>query len=252
MQHPLEPLQSPSLPEVFIARFEELILSGRLAIGERLPSERELAMQLGVSRPIVHQGLVELAARGLVTLKPRVGAVVSDYRRDGSLALLSSLLTHRGSDLEPELLESLLGMRRLIEVETARLAARRRRKADLQALRALVDREAALDRSEVPAITDVDFDFHHQVALASGNMVYPMLIKSCESAYKSLSERFFAAGPMADFVFAQHRALMEAISRRQAGRAANIMDRLLKHGRAELLQALDQSEEEDQGERQDP
>jgi len=249
MKHLLEPLQSPSLPEVFIARFEELILSGRLAIGERLPSERELAIQLGVSRPIVHQGLVELAARGLVTLKPRVGAVVSDYRRDGSLALLSSLLIHRGSELEPRLLDGMLAMRRLIEVEAAKLAARQRRKEDLQELRALLEREAATERTDVPAVTDVDFDFHHQVALASGNIVYPMLIKSCESAYKSLSERFFAAGPMAELVFSQHAQLVEAISRRQAGRAATIMDRLLKHGRAELLAALEQNRDGDKSER---
>jgi DNA-binding FadR family transcriptional regulator len=242
MRSPLEPLQSPSLPEVFIARFEELILSGRLAIGERLPSERELAVQLGVSRPVVHQGLVELAARGLVTLKPRVGAVVSDYRRHGSLTLLSSLLTHRGSDLDPALLDSLLAMRRLIEVEAARQAARQRSKADLQALRELLDREASVEVANVSAVADVDFDFHHQIALASGNIVYPMLIKSCEDAYKSLSGRFFAAGPMAQQVFEQHAKLVEAISRRQAARAAQLMEALLKHGRTELLKALERAD----------
>jgi len=239
MQSPLEPLQTPSLPDVFIDRFEELILSGRLVIGERLPSERELSVQLGVSRPVVHQGLVELAGRGLVTLKPRVGAVVSDYRKHGSLTLLSSLLTHSGGDLAPAILDSMLSMRCLIEVEAARLAARQRSKTDLENLRELVAREEALDTANIAAVTDADFEFHHQVALASANMVYPMLIKSCESAYKSLSGRFFAAGPMAPMVFGQHATLVDAISRRQAGRAATLMEQLLKHGRTELLKAID-------------
>ncbi|MFA6032330.1 MAG: GntR family transcriptional regulator, partial [Myxococcota bacterium] len=88
----LAPLKAESLKEVFISRFEGLILSGQLATGQKLPSERELAMTLGVSRPVVHEGLVDLAAKGLVSMKPRVGAFVNDFRREGSITLLSSLL----------------------------------------------------------------------------------------------------------------------------------------------------------------
>lgn len=52
MRDLLEPIKSDSLVDVFIQRFEALILSGKITIGERLPSERELAIQLGVSRPV--------------------------------------------------------------------------------------------------------------------------------------------------------------------------------------------------------
>ena len=58
----LEPIKTDSLKDVFVIRFEELILSGKVKIGQKLPSERELALQLGVSRPVVHEGLVELAS----------------------------------------------------------------------------------------------------------------------------------------------------------------------------------------------
>ena len=133
MQELLAPLQSPSLKDVFIERFEELILSGQLKIGQKLPSERELALRLGVSRPVVHKGLVDLEAKGLVTLMPRVGAVVNDYRREGSLALLNSLVTYQKGRLGPDLQTSLLDVRRLFEVETARLAARHREDAHLNA-----------------------------------------------------------------------------------------------------------------------
>ena len=53
----LEPLKTDSLVEAFVKRFEELILSGKITIGQQLPSERELAKTLGVSRPVVHDGL---------------------------------------------------------------------------------------------------------------------------------------------------------------------------------------------------
>ena len=101
MREMLQPLRAASLKDVFIERLEELILSGKVSMGEKLPSERALALQLGVSRPVVHSGLVELAARGLVTLTPRVGAVVNDYRRQGSLALLNSLISYRRGALDP-------------------------------------------------------------------------------------------------------------------------------------------------------
>ena len=73
MQVLLKPIRTESLKELFIRRFEELILSGKFPIGQKLPSERELALQLNVSRPVVHEGLVDLAAKGLVTMIPRVG-----------------------------------------------------------------------------------------------------------------------------------------------------------------------------------
>ncbi len=89
------PIKAESLKDIFVSRFEELILSGKLSIGEKLPSERELALQLSVSRPVVHEGLVELASKGLITLKPRVGATVNDYRKEGSPDILFSLFEYQ-------------------------------------------------------------------------------------------------------------------------------------------------------------
>ncbi|HOI11649.1 MAG TPA: winged helix-turn-helix domain-containing protein, partial [Myxococcota bacterium] len=56
----LEPLRAVRLKDAFLERFERLILSGELAPGDRLPPERDLAVRLGVSRPVVHEALLEL------------------------------------------------------------------------------------------------------------------------------------------------------------------------------------------------
>jgi DNA-binding FadR family transcriptional regulator len=189
----LQPLRPASLKDALVERLEELILSGHVSIGDKLPSERVLALQLGVSRPVVHEGLVELAARGLVTLKPRVGAQVNDYRRQGSLALLNSLISYRQGALDPALLEGLLSLRRLLESETARLAARNRTRDDLHELEQVLAREQKVDPRNIDALVDVDFDFHHRVALASGNPIYPMFINSFELAAKNLAAQFFAS-----------------------------------------------------------
>ncbi|MBP1711539.1 MAG: GntR domain protein, partial [Deltaproteobacteria bacterium] len=137
----IEPLRTDSLKDVFVLRFEELILSGKIKIGQKLPSERELALQLGVSRPVVHEGLVELASRGLVSLKPRIGATVNDYRKEGSISLLASLIQYQKGKLEPELLESLLQLRMLLEPAYARLAAQNRTEEQARELYEIIKKE---------------------------------------------------------------------------------------------------------------
>lgn len=241
----LQPLRPASLKDALIERLEELILSGEVSIGEKLPSERALALQLGVSRPVVHEGLVELAARGLVTLKPRVGAQVNDYRRRGSLALLNSLISYRRGALDPALLDGLLGLRRLLESETARLAARNRTGDDLRELEEILAREARVDGRDIGSLVDADFDFHHRVALASGNPIYPMFIKSFEPAAKNLAEHFFALGPVAAAVFGFHRKLVTAVACGDGDRAAAAMLEILHHGRTVLHEALGASVEAD-------
>ena len=98
-----KPLKTASLKEEFVLYMEELILSGSLKQGERLPPERKLAKNFGVSRPIVHEGILTLETRGLVTLRPRHGVVVNDYRKQGTLDLLLFLIRGANHELGPGL-----------------------------------------------------------------------------------------------------------------------------------------------------
>jgi GntR family transcriptional repressor for pyruvate dehydrogenase complex len=237
MQHLLTPLQSPSLKDVFIERFEDLILSGKLKIGQKLPSERELAVQLGVSRPVVHKGLIDLEAKGLVTLTPRVGAVVNDYRREGSLALLNSLVSYQEGRLDPELQKSLLDVRRLFEVETARLAARHREETHLNDLRDVIEKEDLSRRQDAVKLTALDFQFHHLLSLASGNQIYPLLLNSFKQVYLNLAAQFFEDAVVVNTVHAFHRKMLKAVENRDETLAGSIMEQMLVHG-ADHLQKL--------------
>ena len=230
MQELLEPIRTESLKELFIKRFEELILSGKFPIGQKLPSERELALQLNVSRPVVHEGLVDLAAKGLVTMIPRVGTIVNDYRREGSLALLNSLVNYHQGNLDPGLLISLLEMRQLFEVETARLAALHRNREQLDSLRTLLREEDAIDHHDVGAIGKLDFDFHHLLAMASGNHIYPLLINSFKHCYANLAGQFFGDPAVVPAVFDFHKKLVKAVEEKDDRSAARIMGRMLNHG----------------------
>jgi len=238
MKELFDPIKSESLKDVFIARFEELILSGKLSIGQKLPSERELAMQLGVSRPVVHEGLVDLAFKGLVSMKPRVGTVVNDFRKEGSLALLTSLLNYHDGRIEPNLLDSILGMRKLVELETARLAACNRSGEQLEAFFDLLGREEAVAADDAKEVAALDFAFHHGVAMATGNMIYPLLLNSFRELTVNLTSLFFTDAAVVPVVFGFHRALVEAIEARDAGKAVEIMKRILEHGEERLKGAI--------------
>src|SRR5450756_2038682 len=149
METQLEPPGAVSLKREFIRRCEGLILSGQLAIGQRLLPERQLATHLGVSRPVVHEGLLELSARGLVTIRPRHGAIVNDYRTQGSVTMLASLLAYQQGELDPSLAAGLIDMRLLFETETTRCAAINRTDKQLVQLNLLIEREKAAPEDAV-------------------------------------------------------------------------------------------------------
>jgi GntR family transcriptional repressor for pyruvate dehydrogenase complex len=240
MKEILKPLKTESLKEVFISRFEDLILTGRIAIGQKLPPERELALQLGVSRPVVHEGLVDLASKGLVTMKPRVGTVVNDYRKEGSLSILNSLINYSSGNLEEGLLESLLEIRILVEVETSRLASIHRTEEHMDAFYQILAREDELSFNDIGPITKLDFDFHHLIGMASGNLIYPLLINSFKPVYMNFTSLFFTDPGVVPVTFDFHKKLVNAISAKDENLSVSIMREILDHGETHLRTIVSQ------------
>jgi DNA-binding FadR family transcriptional regulator len=239
----LEPIESVSLKDACVARLEAMILAGKFVPGERLPSERNLAAQLGVSRPVLHQAIVALDAKGLVQIEARRGVFVRDYRRDGSIALLNTLIEHSSGNYTPDLLGSLVAARSLIERETARLAAANAGQADIQELTALLQEGQSISRADSRALVDYDFRFHQQVAILSGNLMYPLLINSLKNVHTNLAGIFYreyAGSPVIDAVFAYHVDLVAAIGANQVEQAGDIMTAMLEHGEEHLLRRLPQ------------
>ena len=218
MNTAIEPIQVQSLKEACAARLEQMILSGELEIGERLPSERSFAARLNVSRPVLHQALVDLEAKGLVRIIPRRGVFISDYRRDGSLAMLSSLLSYHNGTLSPDFNQSMLDMRMLLETETARLAAQYRTELQMVEFRELLAAEIMAADSDPQTLTDLDFSFHHSIAIASGNLVYPLIINSFKDVYTGLTGIFFRryfGTQVITAVHAYHQQLVDAFENRR-------------------------------------
>lgn len=233
----IEPIQVQSLKEACVARLEQMILSGELKIGERLPSERDFASQLNVSRPVLHQALVDLEAKGLVQIIPRRGVFISDYRRDGSLAMLSSLLSYHNGELDPDFGQSMLDMRLLLEVETARLAAKKRTEEQLGEFREILENEEKAANQDPQFLTDLDFAFHLTIAIASGNLVYPLIINSFKGVYTSLTGEFFrkyVGTKIVEEVHRFHQKLVEDFEKGDPDSAVQTMTAMLEHGEGYL------------------
>ncbi|MBN1267721.1 MAG: FadR family transcriptional regulator [Anaerolineales bacterium] len=235
----LEPVQNQSLQQTCALRMEAKILSGEWIAGQRLHSERTLAQELQVSRPVVHQALVDLAAKGLVCIVPRRGVFVCDYRTSGSLAVLSTLLTYKDQEIDPQLIHDLIEARKLIETETARLAAQKRTTEQLKRIETILDQETTADPGDSRSLTELDFSFHLEIAIASANRVYPMILNSFRSVYTHLTGLFFTTYQGREPVqrtFIAHRNILEKISQQEPEKAAILMADMLDEGAAFLSQ----------------
>lgn len=231
----LAPLRHVSLREVFVERFMGLLLSGRLRPGDRLPPERELAARLRVSRPVVHDGLMALQARGVVHVVPRQGTVVQDVRRSGSLAFLEALFRFRGGHLDPGWLRDVQSVRCLIECAIVREAAFRRTPEDLRALQDLLDLEDRTDPRCTEDWVELDFRFHHGLAMTSGNRLFPMVINSFGPAWRALAGDFFRDPAVVPGVRWGHQDIVEAVARGDQEAAARAMTALIDEGTKALL-----------------
>jgi DNA-binding FadR family transcriptional regulator len=240
----LEPITITSLKDACVGQLERHILSGTFKTGDRLPSERDLARMLGVSRPVVHQALVDLDAKGLVSIEPRRGVFVNDYRRSGSIALLTTLLEYSKGEFNPSLYKSLLEGRLLIETENAKLAALNRTPQQLERLIALGERGEQSKDSDPKTLTEYDFRFHQEIAVLSGNEMYPLLINSLQSVHQNLAGRFYQAyfdTQIIQEVLDFHAALIKAIEIKNSQQAAQTMAEMLKHGEKHMLEIFPSS-----------
>lgn len=131
----LRPVTRQSIPDHVFEQIMSDVLSGELAPGELLPSERRLAEVLGVSRPVVREALKRLTAAGLVEVRQGDATTVRDYKRHAGLDLLPRLLLRggdRGDELDVAVVRSILETRLHNGPKVAELAphgAARRRPA---------------------------------------------------------------------------------------------------------------------------
>lgn len=158
-----------SVPERLAVDLERLILEGRLAPGERLPPERELADRFAVSRVSVRDALREMEQRGLIDRRPGRGTiVVGAAERTSDAARMAAAVGALGSGLA-----DMMELRAIVEPPIARLTAARRSDADVAQLEELL---ADMERAEAgPEYATLDRAFHQAIAEYTGNPLLALL-----------------------------------------------------------------------------
>ena len=162
------------IADTIAINLETRILEGSLKPGDRLPPERELAAELGVSRPPLREAIQKLALKGLVVTRHGVGTIITDR--------LEATFVDPWEDMlqgHPALQADILEFRHMLEGQAARLAAQRATDADLQRLDAAY---AALtdtyQSDDLAANIDRDVEFHQAIAEATHNVLIGHLTAS--------------------------------------------------------------------------
>jgi DNA-binding FadR family transcriptional regulator len=145
----------------------ELITSGTFRPGEYLPSEPSLSKQLGVSRTTVRLALKTLELRGLVVLRRGIGVLVTDRTQEVAIESLRMMLSQHGGDTRHA-----FEVRRMLECESAELAAERATDAEIEAMAATIARMDQ-DALTIEERIDLDLEFHMRLCESSNN---PMLV----------------------------------------------------------------------------
>jgi GntR family transcriptional regulator, transcriptional repressor for pyruvate dehydrogenase complex len=164
----------------------EALLEGRYAPGEKLPTQRALAADLGVTMSSLREALKRLEQMGLVDVRHGDAMRVRDWRAHGGLDVVTHLVLRSGA-VDPGVLSDVLEARGLMLREIARLAAERRDDAEAARLLELADAFASTD--DAAAAQAIDFAFFATVAEAARNVVFVLILNAIRDAYFEHAER---------------------------------------------------------------
>lgn len=209
-----KPLKPVSLKEEFVYHMEDLILRGKLKAGEKLPPERELAKEFEISRPVIHEGILILENRGLVTLRPRHGVIINDYRKEATLDLLLSLINNSDHEMSPGLAKDLESFRIYMEKGIViRICENENNNSDMKGLKYLKDINKQMHKAEKPEdLAELDFQFHLGLGLMSSNTLFALLVNTLKPAHMDLLTRFYALKEIRNQVVEYHDKLIKSLS----------------------------------------
>lgn len=204
-------INNETLSEAATTQIEDLILSGVLREGDMLPSERELAEQMGISRPKVREALQKLTENQLVNIVANEGAYVARLGAEVMSPALVDLYNRSTSAIRDN-----LEYRREQEGFAARLAAQRATERDRSELfRIITAMEEAENTEDQDHASALDLELHHSIAFAGHNRTLTHMMTALYSLNKSTlffnRSEILSMENTAAVLFTQHSDIVEAI-----------------------------------------
>ncbi len=223
------PVHSNKVYEQIAKQIEQRILSGELREGDRLPTERELAIQFRASRTAVREAMKTLAQKGLVDMRPGRGTIVIDGTSQAMRYSLG-LMMQVG---QPGNTVDLVEVREILEPEIAALAAARAQQEQILAMQAAVEvMDASLNDAD--AFIAADNDFHRALASATQNELILALVDSVVDLLSAQRKQVFAAAGGPERGQVHHKLLLDAIIHQEPEAARKAMQAHLKQVRDDV------------------
>lgn len=231
---PFQKIQAEKLSDAVVRQIEELILQGVLRPGERLPSEREMAETMGVSRPSLREALSHLQEDGLLVARPGSGVYVAEVLGSAFSPALVRLITRH-----PCAVDDYLAFRKDLEGLAAERAAQSAGEADLSVIDAVFRKMQAVHARPDPEIeATLDAEFHMAIVEASHNVIALHMMRSMQELLQAglLRNRsgVFADSATRERLLAQHDGINTALQHRDGKAARNLLSEHLDYVAEEL------------------
>lgn len=217
----LKPIKTKRIYEEIIEQIRILVTEGHLQPGDRLPSERELAVQLDVSRASVREALSALEMMGLLEIRSGEGTFIKKINLDSVVTPLTWVLS-----MEKDTVLELLEVRKMIEGQAVALAATRAKSENLREL------EEALklmyeDLQTGQLGEDADHRFHYAIAKASQNKILLRLMNAISDTMhqtlKASRIRLYEGQGAPERLYQEHSLVLDAILQQNPEQARRIM-----------------------------
>jgi len=200
---------------------ENAIREKKLAVGSKLPTEREMCESFGVSRTALREALRRLSARGLITIQKGSGMYVSEIKIEDAIDTLN---LYYDLKFDKNLLTQIIEVRSIFEPEIARLAALNRTIKDLDDLSRILTEFEETDPDNTQLEADLDNKFHLAITKATQNPIVQITMEPIYSLLPRMRNYIYGNidGEKA-FTLKSHQALLDAIREQDGDQAQLVM-----------------------------
>lgn len=213
------PPQRPA--ELIETRLINAILDDQFPANSNLPPERDLAAQLGVTRPTLREGLQRLARDGWIEIRHGKPTRVRDYWQEGNLAVLSAIARHM-DHLPADFVPNLLHIRSLLAPTYTQLAVKRASKALSKFLSPYLELE-----DSPQAYAQADWELHQRLTMESGNPIFTLILNGFKDLYPVMGQRYFASNKARARSQKFYTDLLKAAQANDPAKASRVMQAVM-------------------------